>query len=302
MEVINGYRLLRPFSAAGAGSALWTFAEKDGEEYFLKQFLTPVYPVEGTRLREHMLARCEEYEKNKLALYNAINAADNGNIVTINEFFRHETKYYIATERVQESAITAEKAASLPVDKIEVLIKTLLHCLVQIERAGVIHADLKPSNIMLKPTRKGYYALKLIDFDSSFFVNDPPRDPEELLGDTVYLAPEMFLAMTGEEIALTSKVDVFATGLIIHEMFAGALPAFPEECDYAFEAALSGCELRIADAVPDKYRPLIADMLSVEPDMRPTFAEAFDRVSGRLASGEASGKMANPWLRPAGRL
>lgn len=309
-QEINGYRLLAPFTTAGAGSARWTFAEKDGEEYFLKEFLSPVYPVDSTPMPDGVRARrkaqCAEYESCKNELYQAIARADNGNIVSVSEFFRHEAKYYIVTRRVEGAAITAEKACELPGDRIRVMVRTLVHSLLQLERAGVVHADLKPTNIMLKPTRNGFFSLKLIDFDGSFFVDRPPQDCEELQGDPVYLSPEMFLAMRGESVTLTSKIDVFAAGLIIHEMFSGRLPGFPDEYDYPFEAVLEGAELALDGNVPDEYRGLIADMLGADPDARPGFEEIFAHLTGapvrRPAMDAEKSAAENRWLRPAGRL
>lgn len=43
-ELINGYRLLEDFTVVGAGLSRWTFAERDGRQYFLKEFLSPTYP------------------------------------------------------------------------------------------------------------------------------------------------------------------------------------------------------------------------------------------------------------------
>lgn len=309
-QEINGYRLLAPFTTAGAGSARWTFAEKDGVEYFLKEFLSPVYPVDSTPMPDSVRARrkaqCAEYESYKNELYQAIACADNGNMVSVSEFFRHEAKYYIVTRRVEGVPLTVEKACGLPGDRIRVLVRTLTHSLLQLERAGVVHADLKPANIMLKPTVNGFFSLKLIDFDSSFFVGRPPEDCEELQGDPVYLSPEMFLAMRGESVTLTGKVDVFAAGLIIHEMFTGRLPGFPAEYDYPFEAVLEGAELALDGNLPAEYRGLIADMLRIDPDVRPGFDEIFSYLTGapvRKPAGDAEkSAAAGRWLRPAGRL
>ena len=46
-QVINGYRILQDFSTARGGLSKWTFAEKAGKEYFIKEFLSPTYPVDG---------------------------------------------------------------------------------------------------------------------------------------------------------------------------------------------------------------------------------------------------------------
>ena len=45
-EVINGYTILEDFRVVGAGLSKWTFAAKDGREYFIKEFLSPTFPDE----------------------------------------------------------------------------------------------------------------------------------------------------------------------------------------------------------------------------------------------------------------
>lgn len=310
-QYINGYRLLSPFTTAGAGSARWTFAEKDGVEYFLKEFLAPVYPVDSIpmpdAIRASRRAACEAYEMNKSALYRAIREADNGNIVAIHEFFRNDAKYYISTPRVNEASLSVGQIAALPLEKLRIIIRVLVNNMQRLESAGIVHADLKPTNIMIKPTLSGFFSLKLIDFDGSFFVNDPPADCEDLQGDPVYLAPEMFLAMSGENMPLTSKVDVFATGIIIHELLSGELPAFGPEYDYVFEAALEGANIYLSDRIPADFRAIITDMLNVDPDKRPSFAQLFARLINSAPDAPAPVKapekpMNRRLMRPAGDL
>ena len=43
-DTVHGYTLLEDFRVVGAGLSEWTFAERDGREFFLKRFLSPTYP------------------------------------------------------------------------------------------------------------------------------------------------------------------------------------------------------------------------------------------------------------------
>ena len=46
-EMINGYELLQPLQNQNAGFCKWTFVRRYGHEYFLKEFVDPVYPEEN---------------------------------------------------------------------------------------------------------------------------------------------------------------------------------------------------------------------------------------------------------------
>lgn len=314
MENINGYTPLKPFSTVGAGTASWTIAVKNGQEYFLKRFNSPKYVPS-------CLEFCQIYESKKRALYEAIRKLDNGNLVVIDDFFHHDTFYYIATQRVHESSITAENAHSLPQDKLFIIMKTLVHCMMQLERGGIVHADLKPSNVMLKPTVGGFYSLKLIDFDSSFFVSDPPTDKEDLEGDMTYLSPEILMCMCGEEMELTSKIDVFAAGIMFHQFLSNKIPEFDNEYDSVCEAVANGSEVRIAATIPASLRRLISCMLSFKAEDRPTFEEVFRYLCAYEMAKETPLKKSieepassfekkeqptlpskNPWMKKAGSL
>ena len=54
---IKGYRLTRELSNENAGMCQWGFAEKDGFEFFIKQFLKPKYPADDCGLSPKMIQR-----------------------------------------------------------------------------------------------------------------------------------------------------------------------------------------------------------------------------------------------------
>lgn len=314
MENINGYIPLKPFSTVGAGTASWTIARKNGRNYFLKRFNSP-------KFMPSCADYCHKYEIRKTKLYKAIRDLDNGNLIVVDEFFRSDTFYYIATQIVQESSMTAEQAHKLPKESLLVIMKTLCHCMMRLENGGIVHADLKPSNVMLKATVGGFYSLKLIDFDSSFFVSDPPAEKDDLEGDMTYLSPEVLMGMCGEEVKLTSKIDVFAAGIMFHMFLCNELPKFDDEYDSVCEAVANGAAIQIHPSISDFMAELIRSMLDIDCEKRPSFSQLFRHLSvvdaGNLYRGEKdrekktlaalsvkpiAEKAGNPWLKKAGEL
>lgn len=286
-EVIHGYELLGAFSTVDSGSARWCFAQKGGAQFFLKEFLSPVFPMASAEIpgerRASLIKFCNAFEARKNRLYASLRAANNGNIVAIQDFFCERGKYYCVTEKVAtDSALSPSQISLLPLNKRQLILKILTHSMVQLENRHIVHADLKPTNVLLKPTTNGFYTLKLIDFDESFFEDEASsKDPDELKGDPVYLAPEMFLAMAGEDVALTTKVDVFAMGLLMHQFLCGRLPGFDRNIsDYAYEAVLQGEKLVLDPRLGPASRALMEKMLSREPEQRPSFADVLTIIGG----------------------
>lgn len=274
------YRLVTELRGQNSGCARWGFAECDGEEYFIKEFISPVYPDPDSpisdEMRDALISGCVDFENKKNCLYSAINASSNGNIIGIKDFFKYRSHYYIVTEKVETGMYKPSEIAALSFEKKMLLLRVLMYNVRCIHDYGIVHADLKPSNLIVKQTQNGFYTVKLIDFDSSFFENDQPESTEEIQGDMSYLAPETFLKIAGEDIVLTTKVDVFSLGIIFHEFLCGVHPAIPSEYDYVYEAVLDGAPVKLSHRIPEKMSELISAMLLRDPDRRPSAKEIFD--------------------------
>ncbi|MBE6681249.1 MAG: hypothetical protein E7600_03050 [Ruminococcaceae bacterium] len=282
--VINGYLLESELNNANSGFSKWGFARKGTNEYFLKELLTPVYPINensmSPELFESKRKYCEDYEKHFKAYYEAINNASHGNLVRVVEFFRNESKYYVVTEKVVTKSMLDNEVTSLPINKKVLLLRTVAYCFCDLHSAGIIHFDVKPNNLLIKKTNSGGYAAKLIDFDSGFF-KGKKIDSDEICGDLTYLAPETFLAILGEDVIPDEKVDIFSLGLVFHEFMCGKLPDYnTNEYDYPYEAALDNGKLDPDDSIlPIELKHVIASMLDADPANRPTAKEVFEKLS-----------------------
>lgn len=304
LKIIGGYRLTKPLSSANSGFAKWSFAVKDGVEYFIKEFICPVYPRVNSPITQEMLKKkieeCEAFYWEKNELYRAINAASNGNIVLVKDFFRFGTRYYLVTDKVEISKIKIGDIASLPFEKKLIILKVLTHSVNSISSKGVVHGDLKPDNILIKQTSAGFYTVKLIDFDSGFFESKQPTNIDNIQGDTVYLAPESFLKIIGENVGLTTKIDVFALGVIFHQYLCGKLPSFSKEYDYLYEAVLDDEEITLDNSIPQYLRDIIEMMLMKDPNQRIGLTSVFSCLSkqGLPEVPKTIDAGANPKLKP----
>ena len=195
--------------------------------------------------------------------------ASDGNIVRIIEFFRYKSHYYISTPLVNGVNLSFQQISQLPFEHRLLLCKTLLHSIEKLHQAHIVHSDIKDTNIMIKKTLTGKLVAKIIDFDCSFFEDNPPETEDDLGGDQVYLSPEACLFLCGEQVKLTSKIDVFALGLLCHQILVGKLPYFDKsKYDYAHESVLDGQELVVSYYIPAELVEIMQKMLCCNPDKR----------------------------------
>lgn len=272
-EWIGEYKCITPMRTVGSGSARWCIASRGLERFFLKEFLSPVYPAKlGTELSRKQQLRCEQFEDQKQRLYAAISCVIGDTLVPVIDFLRYENHYYAVSELVTDSHITAEDAKDLTDDEKRQLLFDLALCLQRLHTQGIVHADLKPDHVLLIRVPYGFQ-VKLIDLDSGFLADEPPAHERDMEGDPVYLAPEVFLRMTGQKAELGTMVDTFAFGAMIHRIWTGELPSFDrEKYSYLYEAALDGGAIRLSERLPQAYHRTVRSMLSADPQARPSDA------------------------------
>ncbi len=293
LPVIRDYQLVTPLCNKDSGNGLWAFAVKDGREYFIKQFLSPVCPREDSGVPADIIARKraegDKFYQRMTRLYYAVNQSATGNIVTIEAFFFNDTKYYITTQKIDTANLAMKQIASKDHETKVILMKVIAYNLASLHKNGVVHADLKPSNVLIKETaavsgKNKSLTAKLIDFDSSFLEREREKG-DKIEGDDVYLAPETLLAADGEDVRLTTKVDVFALGLLFHQYYTGNLPRFSNEYSYAHEAVLDGRSLFLDTGIPYNIQNLIGSMLERDPRNRPSTQEIFETLQGKRPAG-----------------
>ena len=274
-DVIGGYRLLTAMQTTGSGSARWCLAMRGMERFFLKEFLSPVWPVrQDTPLGQKQLDRCLRFEERKQRLYASASCVLGDVLVPVVDFFRENGHYYAVTEAAPDGHMTADRAFHLPDEEKRQILYDLAVGLQRLHAQGIVHADLKPEHVLLIPQDRGWKP-KLIDLDSGFLTDDPPRSSQELEGDPAYLAPEVFLRMAGEQTELGAALDVFAFGMLISQIWTGGLPEFDRtRYHYLYEAALENGSIQLH--LPEKWEQLVRRMLCAEWEQRPQAAEIAD--------------------------
>ena len=149
----------------------------------------------------------------------AAGALSHPGIVTIHEFGEDQGVLYLAMEFVEGDdlqGLLAHQALSKG-DLLEILAQ-VSEALAYAHRKGVLHRDVKPSNIRI--TREGgRLQAKLMDFGIARISESTLTSTGLVMGTVAYMAPEY--VKTG---AADPRGDLFAVGVMLYEGLSGQLP------------------------------------------------------------------------------
>ncbi|MBR4550214.1 MAG: hypothetical protein IKO83_09920 [Oscillospiraceae bacterium] len=298
---VHGYELISDWKNSTSGQI--ARAQKGGKIYFLKKYQTPVKPIDNGTLDAktfaHNRKKFEAFEGTRRAVNAAIRSrsGEGGNLIIPCEEFIEGNQLVEASEFV-EGVVPKEELdgvlTSLSVDVKRLLMQTAAGALHVVHTLHIVHSDLKPENVLLVRNRAGNYVAKLVDFDSSYFVD---KKPEDLIGTIDYYSPELGMCISVEddreelEKNLTEKSDIFSMGLIFHYYLSGCLPTpvdLPEKLRkrlekgkpvYCWVALNNGGKLQLSTKITDPlFIALINDMLSLDPNDRPSASEVLKRL------------------------
>ncbi len=144
-----------------------------------------------------------------------------------------------------------------------------------IHTQNIIHRDVKPENIHISD--KG--VVKLMDFGIAKGEGHSMTQVGFVLGTPYYMAPEQ---VRGE--AVTPQVDVYAFGIMLFELIAGAKPVTGEDITRIFYQIMNeplNEEPLVQAGAPDSVIALIRQCCAKTPEQRPS---GFDAVCWQLES------------------
>lgn len=280
-ESVRGYKLLKDFKMAGGGNCEWTFATKDGKDYFIKVFLNPKYPkADGPgkpETKRLMIEDCERFERHQRKLNEAVKrvAGTGGRLVAAHDFFREDNLFYKVAVKVPVTPISTAQISKLPITSRIKLLQNVTTAVQSLHNQRIVHGDLKVDNALLeKGSEADTFVARLIDFDSSYFSGEP-FIVDEMVGDPPYYSPELLNYVQKREIShssMTTKSDIFALGIVFHQYLTGEMPSFPDDYQYACEAVRAGHAFppeSLKGVGSEGLASLISQMLALNPADRP---------------------------------
>lgn len=185
-------------------------------------------------------------------------------------------------ERINDTT-TFQDVATLAADTAEAL--------ADIHEAGLVHRDIKPANLAIGTHP---VPVKLLDFGLATSVDDSYitriTQSQQVLGSLPYLAPEQFAGQRPKP-----AQDLWALGIMMYEMAVGALP-FVGSSTAAVMHRILTAPPPVSGEVPDALWAIINELLTKDPELRPSNARA---LAARLRAIDPAELIGAPKLRAA---
>ena len=186
------------------------------------------------------------------------------NVVTVFELGEQDGRPFIAMEYIEGltlAAIVRERPPRTLSKRLEI-VADVCSGLAAAHRMGLVHRDVKPSNIMV--TTDGI--VKVLDFGIARMNDSKVTQVGTLLGSLNYMAPEQ---VTGG--AVDARTDVFGVAAVLYELVT-LRQAFPGDLNSGILHRILTAEPKpvgeVHPAVDEKLRRIIAKGLHKEPDQR----------------------------------
>jgi eukaryotic-like serine/threonine-protein kinase len=262
--MIGEYRLIKELARGGMGKVYIAFDTRLGRTAALKVLPTQTASPERV-VRFQREAR-------------TASSLNHPNIITIYDFGNANGRDFIVSEYVEGRTLRSFIAdPDLSFNKILDIVIQVASALEAAHTAGIVHRDVKPENIMVRPD--GY--VKVLDFGLAKLTEQEPSSddavsdsvntdfetrPGTLLGTFKYMSPEQ---ARGQKV--DPRSDLFSLGIILYELVTGNLPFKGETLHHTMVSITDSNPPPIADVVeaaPDGLQEIISRALAKNRDDR----------------------------------
>jgi hypothetical protein len=265
--VLGRYRPMRPLGSGGSGSVWLALDERNGLDVALK-----IIPREGKAAaraeREALAARRLRHDR-------CVRAYDVG----------HDANHvYIAYEYVPGRTVREALRAGILTDADAVEIAAqVLDALAHAHRAGIVHRDVKPSNILLED--RDEIAVRLLDFGLAQFDGaDTLTAVGDVPGTLAYIAPER---LAGGD--ATPESDVWSVGVLLWEALAERHPFWGLPIQEVARAIQAGAPPLASERkqLPRRLVTAVDSALDTDPAARPRASDLATQLRSSLRASPA---------------
>ncbi|MBI4603768.1 MAG: protein kinase, partial [Planctomycetes bacterium] len=271
------YQVLETLGEGGTGSVYRARDLLDGRAVALKVFAAEGGGDPGGAAR--LLARSE---------FRVLASQSHPGVVRVFDYGTTDDGLYYFTMELLEAQdllrfareVAPGGAALGSSEELALVVRQVLEALEHVHGRGVLHLDIKPSNVLVARGEDGRPVAKLIDFG---FARDVAKggSADAVSGTVEYLAPER---LRGE--APTARSDLYALGVALYEVFTGSPPFRGATPGEVVRRHLEGAVPR-PEALPERYRTAVLKLLEKQPSRRPASARAvLEELFGPPAAGD----------------
>jgi serine/threonine protein kinase len=232
----------------------------------------------------------------------ALAAFNHPHILKVLDFEFNPAQAYLVTELAEGGSLdellrpAGKPGQFLTLSQALVYLEQLASALDEAHRAGVIHRDIKPKNILLD--RQG--RALLADFGLAMTITHSValKTMQSVFGTPEYTAPEVWEDKVGK------ASDIYALGAVLFEMLAGQAP-FQGSLPALLKQHLHDPVPRLGDRKPDLVYPaqldeVLAQAMAKDPAQRPRSATELFRLA-RQVNQNATNPATFPPPRPYNR-
>lgn len=200
---------------------------------------------------------------------------------------------YIVMEYVPGGTLKdlLDREGRLPPQRAVAIAAAMAEALDYGHRRGIVHADVKPGNILLDATGQP----KLVDFGIAQTAAATVALTQAITGTAAYIAPEQL-----EGQPLDGRADIYALGTVLYQMLTGVLPfEAPNAATLATRRLVSAPRpiQELAPAIPPALAAVVMRCLARYPDDRFASANELARALRAIERGEPATEPTAP-LRP----